>query len=492
MNRTERETAFRIVASILAAAALVVSAASLSACRGGAGHETAHAAQKYRCAMHPQVVSDHPGKCPICGMDLVPVSERAAASTPGASSDGATPNAGRRVLYWYDPMVPGSRFDKPGKSPFMDMQLLPKFADDEPGGAASESRVTLSPQAIRAVGITTVPARHETLSREIRAVGTIEVDETRQARVAARVAGRIEKLYADYTGQEVRAGAPLYSLYSPELVATQREYLLALENRRNLEAGTPDAVRSADALVGAARDRLRLWGIGQAQIAALEKSGRPQLALTFSSPIGGVVLQKMAIEGQYVAEGADLYLLADLSRVWLMAQVYEYELARIRVGQTAEATVSALPGRTFRGRIAFVEPVLDRETRSARVRIELPNPARALKPGMFADARLELPAAPAVTVPKSAVIDTGNRSVVFVETAPDTFSARDVRTGESSEDRVAVLEGLREGERVVAAGNFFIDSQAQLAGGGASVQYTGALDVRTTPAGPTPTAGVRP
>jgi Cu(I)/Ag(I) efflux system membrane fusion protein len=445
MKRSERLTVRQIGAVVLVALALAGCAILFSACRGGA-RRTAQAAAKYRCAMHPWIVSAEPGKCPICGMDLVPFSPEQAAPTLAAPA--ARPDA---------------------------------------------APVTLSPQAIRVVGIATVPAQRESLSAEIRGVGTIEVDETRQTRVAARVAGRVEKLYANFTGQEVRAGSPLYALYSPELVATQREYLLALENRRSLAGGTPDTIRSADGLVAASRDRLRLWGIGPAQIAAVERSGAPELALTFTSPITGVVLQKMAVEGQYVAEGVDLYLLADLSRVWLMVQVYEYELGRIRVGESAEATVSALPGRMLRGRIAFVEPLLDRETRSARVRIELPNPDGALKPGMFADARLSLPAAEAVTVPKSAVIDTGSRRIVFVETAPDTFAARDVRTGESSEERVAILAGLREGERVVAAGSFFVDSQAQLGGGGASVQYTGALDVRATPAGPARTpAGKKP
>ena len=163
-----------------------------------------------------------------------------------------------------------------------------------------------------------------------------------------------------------------------------------------------------------------------------------------------------------------------------MAQVYEYELGGLRVGQTAEVTISALPGKTYQGKVAFIEPVLDRETRSARVRIVLPNPAGQLKPGMFADARLEIPSAAALTVPKSAVIDTGSRRVVYVETSPNTFSARDVKLGEASGDRVAVLDGLKEGERVVATSNFFVDSQAQLSGG-ASIQYSGALDVKTTP-----------
>jgi Cu(I)/Ag(I) efflux system membrane fusion protein len=192
-------------------------------------------------------------------------------------------------------------------------------------------------------------------------------------------------------------------------------------------------------------------------------------------------MQKTAVEGQYVTEGAELYLLADLSTVWLMAQVYEHELGRLAIGQPAEVEVAALAGQTFRGRIAFIDPVLDRETRSTRVRIALANPGGRLKPGMFGDARLEIPAAPALVVPRGAVLDTGTRRVVWVEVRPNTFAARDVKTGAMSGDRVAVLEGLTEGERVVAAANFFIDSQSQLSGG-VAVQYTGALDVGPTPA----------
>ena len=401
-----------------------------------------------------------------------------AAATPAPSVD----SSGRKVLYWYDPMVPGSKFDKPGKSPFMDMQLVPKYADEPPteGSTTSAAPVNLSPAAIRATGITTVPVTRETPARTIRAVGTIEVDETRQARVAARVAGRIEKLYADYTGQALRAGEPLYSLYSPDLVATQREYLLALENRQKLSNAGADAIRAADQLVDASKDRLRLWGVSREQIAALEDTRKPELSLTFRSPITGTVMQKMVVEGQYVTEGADLYLLADLSRVWLVAQVYEYELGSLRVGQGTEATVSALPGQVFRGTVAFIEPVLDRDTRSARVRIDLNNPGNRLKPGMFAEATVVMPAAPALTIPRSALIDTGARRVVYVETTPNSFTPRDVQIGAVSGDRIAVLEGLREGEKVVAAANFFIDSQSQLSSG-ASVQWSGALDVKATP-----------
>jgi membrane fusion protein, copper/silver efflux system len=404
-------------------------------------------------------------------------------SAPAASSPTPSVTAGRKVLYWYDPMVPGSKFDKPGKSPFMDMELVPMYADEAAAGAASEpsaALVRLSPEAVRASGIAIAPVERASLGRTIRTVGTIEPDETRLTRVAARVAGRIEKLYADYTGQTVAAGALLYALYSPELVATQRELLLALENRRRLAGGTPEAVRSADELVAAARDRLRLWSVAPGEIATIESSGQPLYAVAFSSPRRGTVLEKKVVVGQYVTEGQELYLLADLSTVWLLAQVYEHELSRLSVGLPAEATVAALPGRTFRGRVAFVDPVLDRETRSARVRIELANARGELKPGMFGDAHLETGATPSLVIPRSALIDTGARRVVYVETAPNTFQARDVRIGEASRDKVAVLAGLEEGERVVAAANFFIDSQAQLSSG-SSIQWSGALDVPKTP-----------
>lgn len=473
MLRT-RAASFLLALSAIAGGAALMAVAG---CRKN-GVETAAEAKKYHCAMHPQVVSDEPGKCPICRMDLVAVADKPEkAAAPSSVADAS----GRKVLYWYDPMAPGSKFDKPGKSPFMDMQLVAKYADEEAGGATeSAAKVGLSPQAIRATGVAVVPVEKARVSPEIRAVGTIETDETKLVRVAARVAGRIEKLNADFTGQKVAAGAPLYELYSPDLVATQREYLLALENRQKLAGGTPEAIRSAEDLVSAARDRLRLWGIGPAQLATLEKSGRPELALTYRSPITGTVLQKMVVEGQYVIEGSELYLLADLSSVWLVAQVYEYELGRLRVGQSAEVTVSSLPGETVRGRIAFIEPVLDRDSRSARVRIVLPNPRGALKPGMFANAVIQLPAAPSLVVPRSALIDTGTRRVVYVETSPNAFEARNVMPGAIAGDSVEILEGLKEGERVVAQANFFIDSQAQLAGG-ASVQWSGALDVKTTP-----------
>jgi multidrug efflux pump subunit AcrA (membrane-fusion protein) len=473
----------------LAIGALVVAAGTgfvlvINRPKDGGSAKTVAARQQWYCPMHPQVVSDKPGKCPICGMPLVPkpTGTRAPAAPPGQLSTPVAEVGGRKVLYWYDPMVPGSRFDKPGKSPFMDMQLIPKYADEEqaPAGGATAPSVSLSAAAIRATGVATVPVTRQALSDEIRAVGTIEADETKLERVAARVPGRIERLYANFTGQPVRRGAPLYDLYSPDLVATQREYLLALDNRRRLAGASPEAVRSAQSLVEAARDRLRLWGIPADQIRVLERTQRPDLALTYRSPVSGTVVQKSVVEGQYVQEGTDLYLLADLSSVWLVAQVYEFELGRLRSGQPVTATVAAFPEREFSGRVVFIEPTLERETRTARIRVVLPNPRGELKPGMFADARLALPLGERLSVPRSAVIDTGTRQVVYVETAPGTFTPREVKLGAAAGDRREVLEGLREGEKVVGAANFFVDSQAQLTGG-TSIQWSGALEVKATP-----------
>ncbi|HZF10508.1 MAG TPA: efflux RND transporter periplasmic adaptor subunit [Thermoanaerobaculia bacterium] len=466
----------------------VALASTLAGCRQAsappAGHEASGGDRKilyWVDPMHPSYKSDQPGKAPDCGMDLVPVyaKEEPRATAPPAPG-------GRKVLYWYDPMKPGTHFDHPGKSPFMDMDLVPKYADQATppasptsptSAAAPGATIELAPEAVSAAGVATAEVRPAPLRRTVRAVGTLLTDETKLVHVAARVAGRLDRLYLDFTGEAVRRGAPIYAIYSPDLVASGREYVLALENLDRARAGGDAGYReSAESLVRASRSRLALWGLGGDQIDRIARTRQTETDLVVRSPIGGTVLEKKVVAGQYVAEGQDLYLLADLSDLWLSVKVYEQDLGSLKVGQEARATFAAYPGRVFRGRIRFVDPVLDPATRTAGVRIELPNPG-GLKPGMFANAEIEVDLGSRLAIPRSAVLDTGVRQVVYVRLDPTRFVGREVRLGAQAGDRVEVVSGLKEGEQVVTAANFLLDSQAQLATG-QSIQWSGASEVK--------------
>ncbi|HYU36107.1 MAG TPA: efflux RND transporter periplasmic adaptor subunit [Thermoanaerobaculia bacterium] len=406
---------------------------------------------------------------------------RKAPVAPGPSSAPSTATGEKKVLYWYDPMKPEVHFDHPGKSPFMDMDLVPKYADEvAPQGGPAEpgTTVELSPEAASAAGVTTAEVKPALLDRVVRAVGTLEIDETRLVHIAARVAGRLDRLYLNFTGEPVRRGAPIYSIYSPDLVASGREYALALENlARARSGGNAGYIESAESLVGAARERLALWGLDRDQIDRIARTRSPEVDLVVRSPISGTVLEKKVVQGQYVTEGQDLYLLADLSNLWLSARVYEQDLGATKVGQLAIARFAAFPGREFRGRIRFIDPILDPGTRTAGVRIELPNPGGLLKPGMFANAELRVDLGRALAIPKSAVLDTGVRQVVYVRQGPNRFVGREVHLGQSAGDLVQVVAGLSEGEQVVTSANFLIDSQSQLATG-QSIQWSGASEVK--------------
>ena len=424
-------------------------------------------ASEYFCPMHPHIVSEKPGECPICGMDLVAREKHAEG---GEVSRAASTE--RQILYWYDPMKPEVHFDRPGKSPFMDMDLVPKYTDEVAGAT-----IELTPEAIQAAGVVTVRAEQKMLRQTTRAAGTIEVAETGLSRIAARVPGRLDRLYLNFTGETVRKGDPIYAIYSPELVSAQREFLLALDNLGRARAGGDASyLTSAESLLKAARDRLRLWGISQSQLSRLERTQQPELTVVVHSPVSGTVLERHSVLGQYVTEGQDLYLLADLGQVWLQARVYEHELAALRVGQEAVVTLTSAPGREFRGRVRFIEPVLDPATRTARVRIELPNPDGALRPGMFANAELQVDLGPRLVVPRSALLDTGTRQVVYVREGGGSFVGREVRVGARAGESVEILEGIGPGEEVVARASFLIDSQSQLQTG-ASVQWGGASEV---------------
>jgi len=433
--------------------------------------------------MHPSYKSDKPGKAPDCGMDLVPVydqrkSGNAASTSAPAPSTGAA-NAGRKVLYWYDPMQPEVHFDHPGKSPSMNMEMVPRYADEAVSPAAPGGTIVeLSPEAMSAAGVATAQVKPAALRRVVRAVGSLQVDETRLVHIAARVAGRLDRLYLDFTGEPVRRGAPIYSIYSPDLVASGREYVLAHENLSRAEAGGDAGyIDSARSLARAARARLSLWGLGEDQLDRIVRTHGAETDLVVRSPIRGTVLEKKVVQGQYVTEGQDLYLLADLSDLWLSARVYEQELGGLKVGQEAVAFFAAFPGRPVRGRIRFIDPVVDPATRTAGVRVELPNPGGALKPGMFANAELQVDLGRKLAIPGSAVLDTGVRQVVYVRIGPARFTGREVHLGQRAGDLVEVVEGLTQGEEVVTAASFLLDSQSQLATG-QSIQWGGASEVK--------------
>jgi len=388
---------------------------------------------------------------------------------------------GKKILYWVDPMHPSYTSDKPGKAPDCGMDLVPVYAEAKPSTqppAASGATVELSAEAVSAAGVTTARVEPAALFRTVRAVGTLGTDETSLTHVAARVAGRLDRLYLNFTGEPVRRGAPIYAIYSPDFVASGREYALALANLERARAGGDAGwVASAESLAEAARERLALWGLDRDQIDAIARTGRPDVDLVVRSPIGGTVLEKKVVQGQYVTEGQDLYVLADLGRLWLSARIYEQELGGVKVGQEAVATFPAYPGRQFRGRIRFIDPVVDPASRTAGVRIELPNPGSALKPGMFANAELRVDLGRRLAVPASAVLDTGARQVVYVRESATRFVGREVRLGQKAGDLVEVVAGLKEGDQVVAAANFLIDSQAQLAAG-QSLKWSGASEVK--------------
>jgi Cu(I)/Ag(I) efflux system membrane fusion protein len=400
---------------------------------------------------------------------------------PAASSHGPE-KVSRKVLYWFDPMQPGTHFDHPGKSPFMDMELVPKYADEamppQGGGSSGPATVELSPQEVSAAGVATAEVGPAPLYRAVRAEGVLGTDETKLVHIAARVAGRLDHLDLDFTGESVRRGAPIYAIYSPDLVASGREYALALENLARARAGGDAGyIRSAESLAAAARERLALWGLDRDQIDRIARTGQPEVDLVVRSPVGGTVLEKKVVQGQYVTEGQDLFLLADLSRLWLSAKVHEQDLGGIKVGQLGVARFPAFPGRDFHGRVRFIDPVLDPATRTAGVRVELPNPGGLLKPGMFATAELRVDLGRGLAIPRSAVLDTGARQVVYVQVAPGRFAGREVRLGSPAGDQVQVLAGLVAGERVVTSANFLIDSQSQLATG-QSIQWGGASEVK--------------
>lgn len=332
-----------------------------------------------------------------------------------------------------------------------------------PAASSGDNTVSIPPQRLQAIGVKFETATRQPLDRLIRTVGRVALDERRLARVNLKFGGWIDDLYVNATGQPVREGQPLLTLYSPELVATQQEYLLALRSTAELgRSEFGDVTEGARSLLAASRRRLELWGVAPAHVRELERTGHVPRTLPIYAPMTGTVMEKMAVRGMRVEAGQDLYTIADLSHVWILADIYEYELPLVTVGQHARISLSYDPAMVMDARLTFIHPSLDPQTRTAKARFELDNPGGRLKPDMYATVQLRIPLGERLAVTKDALLESGERSVIFIHRGDGRLEWRNVKLGVRAGDRVEILEGLSEGEHIVTSANFLIDSESQV------------------------------
>lgn len=381
--------------------------------------------------------------------------------------------AERKILYWYDQMNPAYKSDRPAKASD-GMDLVPKYAaqtDTLQNMPADGIDITAQRQEF--IGVRSAAVRTEHLERTIRTTGQVAFNESRIAHVHTKVNGYIEDVFADFVGKFVRKGDPLFTIYSPDLMATQEDYLIARRGQKSLgDAPYPELSQNADSLVRAALERLRLWDVGDQDIRELEGTGKVKRTLTIYSPATGVVTERAVFQhGRFVTPDTDLYTIVDLSNVWILADVFENEVPYVRVGQRAIMHLSYLSNRTYTGRVSFIYPTLDSKSRTIKVRLEFANPGYALKPEMFADVELKMDYGTHVVVPQEAVLDSGTEQVVFIARPDGHFEPRKVQVGPTSDGRTVILSGLRPGETVVTSGNFLIDSESRLKSAMSGMQH---------------------
>jgi len=374
----------------------------------------------------------------------------------------------RKIVYWVDPMHPWYKSDRPGIAPDCGMKLVPVYSGEEaryqqknPGIPAGTVQIT--PEKQQLIGVEYGTARYEVLAGSIRAAARVALDETKIAKVQSRLEGWIGQVWVDFTGKLVRQGDPLLTIYSPEALATEQEYLLALHAQHVLhDDPMQQMMGGTENLVAAARKRLELWDITAEEIEEIGRTGKTIQNVTLRSPVSGFVMERNAFPKQHVTPDTVLYTVADLSTVWVMADVFEYEAANIHLDQAAAFTVESLPGRGFRGRVSYILPQVDPATRTLKVRIQLENPGFELKPDMYGEVQFQTGGARRLVVPQSAVLNSGDRQVVFVDRGNGYLEPREVRIGQQMDDRIEILSGLAAGERIVTSGNFLIDSESQL------------------------------
>lgn len=422
---------------------------------GGAGQVSA----RYRCPMHPTVVMERPGECPICGMDLVEAPAERGAAAAGSAGGGYT-----------CPMHPAFVAEDPGtRCPECGMKLVPRSADVGTAGGTPRSvpglaSLELSAERIQLAGVKTAVAAREPLASTLRTVGFVAANEKGLASVNLRFAGWIESVRGGALGQQVEKGEILATVYSPDAVAAQQQFLATARWAEPVAPGVsaPQASAPQRDVSREARQRLELLGFAAEDVDALAASGTPSNVVNVRAPVRGHVARSAAVRGGFVQPGTELFQIADLSTVWVIADVHESEIARVKVGQRAALELTAWPGERFGGRITFLYPALAAGSRTLQARIELRNPGLRLRPGMYGDVTVELGAAEAVVVPAEAVVDTGVLQYAFVSTGSGRFEPRRVRVGWSGAGKVAILEGLAAGERVVTTANFLLDSESRL------------------------------
>ncbi|HWR37315.1 MAG TPA: efflux RND transporter periplasmic adaptor subunit [Clostridia bacterium] len=399
-------------------------------------------------AMNPQNTYHKPGKAPD-GMDLVPKYAEAEA----VAGD-------KKILYWYDPMHPNYKSDKPGIAPDCGMDLVPMY---EGQGGVENGMIKVAPERQRALGVRTSQVEEQVISRTVRTSGQIVADETRIAHVHVKTPGWIENVYVDFVGQLVKKGQPLFTIYSPDLVATQEEYLIAKRGQESL-GNSPyhDVAHSSESLLASSRQRLRFWDLSEAQIKRLDETGQVNKTVTVYSPVTGYVTDRKAFPHIAVNPDTDIYTVADLSRLWVVADVYESEMPYVKVGQPATITLSYIPGKTYKGRVTYSYPMLDPATHTAKVRIDVANPGLMLKPNMFSDVELQITYGKHVIVPQEAVLNSGKMQTVFVVHDGGKFEPREVTVGPTVDGNTIIEFGLEKGETIVTSGNFLLDSESRM------------------------------
>jgi Cu(I)/Ag(I) efflux system membrane fusion protein/cobalt-zinc-cadmium efflux system membrane fusion protein len=417
----------------------------------------------WTCGMHPQVIQDAPGICPICNMNLTPLKRTTLGDTTSqAPSSEPKEPAKRKIKYWVAPMDPTYISDKPGKSP-MGMDLVPVYEGEE---KSTGPVITIDPTTVQNIGVKSKELLRGDLAHTIRTVGILDYNNKAIYWITTKYDGWIQKVYVNYIGEHVTKGQKLFEIYSPDLVSTQEEYLTALDYAAELSKAPKEfQTRGPETLLDAARKRLDYWDITEEQIKTLEQTRQIKKTLTVVSHVDGYVAEKMdeALEGIYVKPGMNLYKIADLSTVWIHADIYEYDLPWIQVGQEVEIDLPYFPGERFSGKVLYEYPYVSEKTRTMRICVEAPNPGKRLRPGMYANARIKTsPVINALQVPEEAVIHSGERNVVIVDKGGGRFEPRTVILGIHSDGVFQVKSGLHDGERIVTSAQFLIDSESNL------------------------------